>query len=37
MKSMNVTGVTRNMLSLKFVSRATDPCGALLNLEIVGD
>ena len=37
MKTMDVTGVTGNVLSLEFMSRATDPCGALLDLEIVGD
>jgi hypothetical protein len=37
MKTMDVTGVTRNMLSLDFVSRTTDPCATLLDLKIIGD
>ena len=37
MKTVNMSRVARNMLSLQLMSRATDPSGALLDLEIVGD
>jgi hypothetical protein len=37
MKTMNMSRVARNMLSLELMSRATNPSGALLDLEIVRD
>jgi hypothetical protein len=37
MKTVNMPRVAGNVLSLELIGRATNPSGALLDLEIVGD